>query len=62
MVTAWTTWPSRLESATAARSVRICERPVGLAIADVTGDGRAELLATCMTTDRLAVVSFTTGR
>lgn len=51
-----------VRGATEARTVRVCERPVGLAIGDVSGDGRAELLATCVTTDRLAVVSFTTGR
>ena len=51
-----------LEGAMTTRTVRACERPVGLAIADVTGDGRPELLATCLTTDRLAVVSFDAGR
>jgi hypothetical protein len=42
----------------ATRRVRMCERPIGLAIADLDGDGSAELLAVCRTTDRLAVTSF----
>jgi hypothetical protein len=39
----------------AVRRVRMCERPIGLAIADLDGDGRGELVATCTTTNRLAV-------
>jgi hypothetical protein len=39
------------------RKVRLCERPIGLAIADLNGDGRGELLATCTTTNRLAVTT-----
>ena len=35
--------------------VRMCERPIGLAIADLNGDGRGELLATCTNTNQLAV-------
>ncbi len=37
-------------------SLSVCERPVGLAIADVSGDGRSEVLATCPTENRLVVV------
>jgi hypothetical protein len=51
-----------LEGTKVTRTVRVCERPLGLAVADLTGDGRAELLATCVTSDRLAVVSFTAAR
>lgn len=39
------------------RRVRMCDRPIGLAIADLDGDGRGELLATCTTTNRLAVIT-----
>jgi hypothetical protein len=42
---------------TAARSVRMCERPIGLAIADLNGDGRGELLATCTNINQLAVTT-----
>jgi hypothetical protein len=41
----------------AVHRVRMCERPIGLAIADLDGDGRGELLATCTTIDKLAVTS-----
>ncbi len=44
------------------RGVRLCERAVGLAIADVDGNGRDELLATCMTTNRIAVATFPRAR
>jgi hypothetical protein len=37
--------------------VRTCERPIGLAIADLSGDGRGELLATCTTGNRLLVLA-----
>ena len=40
------------------RRVKMCERPVGLAIADLNGDGRGELLATCTHTNKLAVTSL----
>ena len=40
-----------------ARRIRVCERPIGLAIADLDGDGRGELMATCATTNRPAVTS-----
>ncbi|HEX2078227.1 MAG TPA: VCBS repeat-containing protein [Longimicrobium sp.] len=42
----------------APRRVRVCERPIGLAIADLDGDGRGELLAACATTHRLAVATL----
>jgi hypothetical protein len=42
----------------AARSLRMCERPVGLAIADLDGDGRGELLATCTNMNKLAVTTL----
>jgi hypothetical protein len=41
----------------ARRKVRTCERPIGLAIADLDGDGRGELLSTCTTLNRLVVVT-----
>ena len=40
-----------------ARRTRMCERPIGLAIADLNGDGRGELLATCTNTNKLAVTT-----
>ncbi|HEU0300874.1 MAG TPA: VCBS repeat-containing protein [Longimicrobium sp.] len=46
----------------APRRVRVCERPIGLAIADLDGDGRGELLAACATTSRLAVVTIAPPR
>ena len=44
------------------REVRTCERPIGLAIADLDGDHRGELLAACSTQKRLVVVTFPSGR
>jgi hypothetical protein len=41
----------------APRPLRVCTRPVGLAIADLDGDGRGELLATCTHTNQLAVAT-----
>jgi hypothetical protein len=41
----------------APRALRVCARPIGLAIADLDGDGRGELLATCTHTGKLAVVT-----
>ncbi len=38
------------------RAVRACPRPIGLAVADLDGDGRGELLAACPTRDRLLVL------
>jgi hypothetical protein len=40
------------------RRVRMCERPVGLAIGDLNGDGRGELLATCTMTNKLALTTI----
>jgi hypothetical protein len=39
------------------RRVQMCMRPIGLAIADVTGDGRGDLLVTCTNTNELAVLA-----
>lgn len=39
------------------RGVRACPRPIGLAIADLDGDRRGELLAACPTQNRLVVVT-----
>ena len=39
-------------------SVRTCERPTGLAVADLDGDRRGELLIACATLNRLAVVTL----
>lgn len=44
------------------KTVRTCERPLGLAIADLNNDGRGELLATCGTEDRLVVLTWENGR
>lgn len=44
------------------RRVRACERPIGLAIADLDGDRRGELLTACPTDDRLLVLSLSPGR
>ncbi|MEW6737748.1 MAG: FG-GAP-like repeat-containing protein [Acidobacteriota bacterium] len=44
------------------RKVRTCERPIGLAIADLNGDHRGELLATCMNQNRLVIVTKPVGR
>jgi hypothetical protein len=38
-----------------ARRINICERPIGLAVADLNGDGKSELLATCPLENRLVV-------
>jgi hypothetical protein len=43
-------------------TVRACERPIGLAIADLNGDGRGELLAACATENRFVVLSWVIGR
>jgi hypothetical protein len=45
-----------------ARKVRTCERPIGLAIADLDGDRRGELLAACTNHNRLAVVTLPVSR
>ncbi len=47
---------------TAERRIRMCEKPHGLAIADLNGDGRGELLATCTSTNKLAVTSLAAHR
>lgn len=47
-----------LARATVTRKIRICERPIGLAISDLSGDGRGELLVTCTNANKLAVVTF----
>ena len=44
------------------RKIRTCERPIGLAIADLDGDHRGELLAACATQNRLVIVTFPSGR
>jgi hypothetical protein len=41
-----------------ARKVRACARPVGLAVADLNGDGRGEIIAACANANRLAVVGL----
>ena len=46
----------------ALRKVPSCERPIGLAIADLDGDHRGELLVACATQKRLVVVTFPKGR
>lgn len=46
----------------AARAVRTCEQPTGLAVADLDGDRRNELLAACARRDRLVVVTSPLGR
>lgn len=43
------------------RTVRTCDRPIGLAVADVNGDGLAELATASSSEDRLVVVNFATG-
>lgn len=45
-----------------ARKIRTCERPVGLAIADLDGDRRNELLAACANDNRMVVVTMPVGR
>ncbi|HEX6373979.1 MAG TPA: VCBS repeat-containing protein [Longimicrobium sp.] len=44
------------------RAVRACPRPIGLAVADLDGDGRGELLAVCPTENRLVVITTPPGR
>src|SRR5688572_23589719 len=39
------------------RRINICERPIGLAVADLDEDGKSELLATCPLENRLVVAS-----
>lgn len=41
-----------------ARKIRTCGRPIGLAIADLDGDRRGELLAACANDNRLVVVTM----
>lgn len=41
-----------------ARKIHTCERPIGLAIADLDGDRRGELLATCANQNRLVIVTL----
>ena len=45
----------------ARRVVRACPRPIGLAVADLDGDGRGELLAACPTQNRLLVITSPAG-
>ena len=42
----------------AVRKIRACTRPMGLAIADLDGDRRGELLAACTTENRLMVLKW----
>ncbi|HVE78937.1 MAG TPA: VCBS repeat-containing protein [Gemmatimonadaceae bacterium] len=51
-----------LGPALAARRVRACERPIGLAVADLDGDRRGELLVACATGSRVVVVTVPRGR
>jgi hypothetical protein len=44
------------------QTVRTCERPLGLAIADLDRDGRGEVLATCGMEDRLVVLTWANAR
>lgn len=44
------------------RTVRACTRPIGLAIADLDGDQRGELLAACATDNRLIVIHWPQAR
>jgi hypothetical protein len=37
------------------RRINICERPIGLAVADLDEDGKSELLATCPLENRFVV-------
>jgi hypothetical protein len=37
------------------RQINLCERPIGLAVADLDEDGRSELLAACPLENRLLV-------
>jgi hypothetical protein len=50
-----------LQGAAATRRVRMCERPIGLAIADLDGDGREESLVTCTNVNQLAVTTLAPG-
>ena len=43
------------------RTVRTCARPIGLAVSDLNGDGRGELVAACSSENRLVVVNLATG-
>jgi hypothetical protein len=45
-----------------ALKVHTCEQPIGLAIADLNGDRRGELLAACANDNRLVVVTLPFGR
>lgn len=45
-----------------ARRVRACERPVGLAVADLDGDRRGEIVAACANANRLAIVGLPAER
>ena len=40
------------------RKVRACGRPIGLAIADLDGDQRGELLVACATENKLIVLKW----
>jgi hypothetical protein len=44
------------------RGVHACPRPVGLAVADLDGDGRGELLVACPTQNRLLVITTPPAR
>ena len=46
----------------AVRKVPACTRPMGLAIADLDGDGRGELLASCTTENRLIVLKVPSAK
>ena len=39
------------------RVLRACPRPIGLAVADLDGDARGELLVACPTQNRLLVIT-----
>ena len=45
-----------------ARKVRACARPIGLAVADLDGDRRNELLVACANADRLVILTRPVGR
>jgi hypothetical protein len=40
------------------RTVQTCERPIGLAVADLDGDRRGELVVACVSRNRLVVVTW----
>lgn len=42
----------------AVRKIQACTRPMGLAIADLDGDGRGEILASCTTENRVLVLKW----